>query len=188
MGTGETAGFRCDNNKLTTLVGGPKEVGGSFYCDNNKLTTIEGCPREVGSSFYCYENKLTTLVGAPREVLGNFNCSQNNLTTLEGSPREVRGVFNCSDNNLTSLEGAPREVGGEFYFMNNNFPEYFNRFIKLNSSAFSEQAIIKQILKWQDDYELWKNPQIFVDKFKRMMVDIQEIDLPYIEIKFPEDD
>ena len=133
--------FRCDQNKLTTLEGAPREVGGSFWCDNNNLTTLEGCPREVGGSFWCDNNKLTT------------------------------------------LEGAPREVGGSFYCDNNKLPEYFTRF--LNSNKNSYDPILKEILKWQDEYELWKDPKNFEKKFKWMMEDIQENDLPDIKIKFP---
>ena len=114
-------------------------------------------------------------------VDGYFDFSHNNLTTLEGCPREVGGYFNCMYNKLTTLEGAPR-VGGYFYFTNDNLPEYLIRFVKLNRYS---QPIIKQILKWQDEYELWKNPEIFAEKFKRMMEDIQENDLPDIKIKFP---
>jgi hypothetical protein len=33
-----TGDFICSYNKLTSLDGSPKSVGGGFYCDNNKLT------------------------------------------------------------------------------------------------------------------------------------------------------
>ena len=45
----------CD--KLTSLKGAPKEVGGNFDCSDNKLTSLEGCPKEVGGDFYCDNNK-----------------------------------------------------------------------------------------------------------------------------------
>ncbi len=35
-------------NKLTSLEGAPKEVGGDFVCSKNKLTSLEGAPKEVG--------------------------------------------------------------------------------------------------------------------------------------------
>ena len=114
-----TGYFYCHSNQLTTLEGGPSEVGGYFDCGNNQLTTLEGAPREVGGDFNCYNNQLTTLEGAPREVVGSFNCSYNQLTTLEGGPRSVGGDFNCYNNQLTTLEGSPRSVGGYFSCYNN---------------------------------------------------------------------
>jgi hypothetical protein len=60
-----TGDFHCNNNKLTSLEGGPSKVGESFYCYNNQLTSLEGCPSKVGESFYCSYNKLTSLEGGP---------------------------------------------------------------------------------------------------------------------------
>ena len=52
-------------------------VVGSFYCNNNCLTTLEGGPREVRGHFVCFSNRLTTLEGGPREVGGHFSCHDN---------------------------------------------------------------------------------------------------------------
>ena len=187
--------FYCNRNRLTTLNKAPREVGESFFCQDNKLTSLEGAPNWLGGGFYCCRNNLTTLEGAPNLVGAYFDCKNNYLMNLEGAPKEVRGYFNCDYNNLTSLEGAPREVCGDIFFKKNNLPEYFNRFIELNrpllitGPKWDEYcSIIKQIFKWQDDYELWKNPKIFKEKFKRMMVDIQENDLPHVKIRFPKYD
>jgi len=76
--------FACTHNKLTSLQGGPREVGGDFQCSGNQLTTLQGGPREVGGDFWCYDNELTSLQGGPREVGGNFLCQLNRLTSLEG--------------------------------------------------------------------------------------------------------
>ena len=111
--------FDCNNNRLTTLEGAPKEVGRNFYCSDNKLTTLEGAPNKVGGIFNCSDNKLTTLEGAPNKVGGIFDCYRNELTTLKGAPQEVGGDFDCTDNKLTTLEGAPQKVGGDFYCSNN---------------------------------------------------------------------
>ena len=101
------------------------EVEGGFSCHNNKLTTLQGAPKTVGGVFYCYNNKLTTLQGAPKTVEGSFSCSGNKLTTLQGGPKTVRGDFYCKNNNLTTLQGAPKTVRGDFYPANNpgNFTE-----------------------------------------------------------------
>ena len=150
--------YDCELTILPIKFG---RVNGYFRCDYNKLNTLEGCPSEVGDTFYCHNNNLTTLEGCPRQVSGGFYCYENKLTTLVGAPREVGGYFNCVDNNL---------------------PKYFTLFMELNDWS---QPIIKQILKWQDEYELWKDTKNFEKKFKWMMEDIQENDLPDIKIKFP---
>jgi hypothetical protein len=36
-------------------------VSANFYCYNNRLTTLEGSPREVGGNFDCHNNQLTSL-------------------------------------------------------------------------------------------------------------------------------
>jgi hypothetical protein len=108
--------FDCSRNKLTNLVGSPKEVGRDFNCTWNKLETLEGAPIYVGERFFCQDNKLTSLEGAPKELGRGFNCSGNKLTSLLGGPIYVGKGFDCQDNKLTSLEGAPKEFGEDFYF------------------------------------------------------------------------
>ena len=110
--------FYCNNNQLTSLEGAPQKVGGDFDCDNNQLTSLEGAPKEVGGDFVCNANQLTSLNGAPREVSGYFDCRNNRLISLEGAPKEV-GNFDCSGNQLTSLEGASEQIGGNFYCRQN---------------------------------------------------------------------
>jgi hypothetical protein len=44
--------FLCNNNKLTSLIGGPNEVNGDFYCDNNKLTSLEGLSKKISGNIY----------------------------------------------------------------------------------------------------------------------------------------
>jgi len=106
--------FNCNFNKLTTLEGAPKEVGGDFNCNINQLTTLEGCPLRVGGGFYCSNNQLTDLKFAPEIFGGDFYCPENKLVTLLGSPWKVGGDFNCSNNQLTDLKFAPKIVGGDF--------------------------------------------------------------------------
>lgn len=153
--------FHCDNNKLITLEGAPKWVGRTFYCFDNQLTSLEGAPEEVGGYFNCQHNQLTSLVGAPKWVGGDFNCCVNELTSLVG-PKSVGGDFNCSFNQLTSLKGAPK-LGGDFYcYSNPNLPDLINK--NLDD--------VEYILKWQDEYSIWK-PDGSLDeyKFKEMMQD-----------------
>ena len=105
--------FTCSFNGLTSLKGGPETVDGYIYVGGNKLTTMEGFPKKVGG-IGCAKNNLTTLKGMPGEIDGSFYCSYNNLTTLEGGPKKVGGIFDCSENELITLEGGPKEVGGHF--------------------------------------------------------------------------
>ena len=50
--------FWCSDNRLTSLVEAPREVGRSFFCDNNRLTSLVGAPREVEGYFYCDNNPV----------------------------------------------------------------------------------------------------------------------------------
>lgn len=107
---------------ITSLKGSPKFVKSWFNCSRNNITSLDGGPEEVGD-FICDGNKLTSLKGAPKKVNKDFDCRSNNLTSLEGAPNMVGGNFDCSRNNLTSLEGAPSEVAGDFICFNNNLHE-----------------------------------------------------------------
>ena len=66
--------FDCDNNKLTTLKGAPKEVKRSFYCNKNQLISLEGSPSIVGWGFYCYDNPLKSYKGKPDKIGGKFRA------------------------------------------------------------------------------------------------------------------
>jgi hypothetical protein len=162
-------GFYCENNRLTSLVGAPQEVGGRFYCDHNALTSLEGAPQRVDGDFCCNRNNLTSLVGAPQEVGGGFYCDHNALTSLEGAPQEVKGNFNCYDNDLTSLIGAPQSVGGHFYCDNNpvsreTLKTIFTKMQKGTSylaaveSIWSELTQDDQAMLYADDFK-WVSPE-----------------------------
>ena len=61
---------------------------GDFYCSYNKLTSLAGAPKSVGGYFYCNSNQLTSLAGAPKHVGGEFDCSYNKLNSLAGAPKQ----------------------------------------------------------------------------------------------------
>jgi len=50
--------FTCSRNKLTTLKGCPRYVGGYFGCTHNNLTSLEYCPNFVGGDFICHDNNI----------------------------------------------------------------------------------------------------------------------------------
>jgi hypothetical protein len=82
-------------------------VTGNFVCDDNRLTSLMGCPREVGGDFWCHHNSLTSLEGGPQKVGGNYWCHDNNLTSVAHAPDAIGGYFYCDRNPLENLEGAP---------------------------------------------------------------------------------
>ena len=115
--------FDCSYcNKLTSLKGAPKVVGGGFSCSGcSFLESLEGAPEKVGSDFYCsYCDSLKSLEGAPKEVGGDFYCSRcNSLKSLEGAPEKVPLSFSCNNcQSLKTLEGAPKKVGAIFHCSN----------------------------------------------------------------------
>ena len=107
-------GFCCNYNQLKDLKGAPQKVKGKFECNNNELETLKGAQVEVGTNFDCMFNYLKDLEGAPVRIGGHFICAGNKLTSLKGAPREIKGDFDCEYNKLETLEGAPLKVGGNF--------------------------------------------------------------------------
>ena len=136
-------------------------VSGNFYCDYNKLKTLEGVPKEVGGFFDCANNQLTSLEGSPANV-NAFDCSRNQLTSLRGAPKIIGGYFNCRSNRLTTLEGAPKEVGS-FYYKYNPLPKLL----------YDNEKYIKEIIKWQDEYNIWRDGKLDEFRFGEMMIDIK---------------
>ena len=155
--------FYCQYNQLISLEGAPKIVEGDFYCSRNQLTSLKGSPKWVGRNFYCNNNKLTSLEGAPKQVGSTFFCSGNKLTSLKGAPKEVSS-FDCSGNQLTSLKGAPKRIGGSFNCYDNFLPQLI----------YDNYKYIKEIVKWQDEYNIWRGEKLDEFRFKEMMIDIKE--------------
>jgi len=114
--------LECGELGLTSLPAwfqSIEEVTGTFWCDNNKLTSLEGGPQTVGESFWCEYNQLTSLEGGPQTVGRSFNCCYNHLTSLEGGPQTVGESFWCDNNKLTSLQGLPKKIGVNLWCYNN---------------------------------------------------------------------
>ena len=141
-------------------------VSGGFYCGYNKLTTLEGCPKEVGGDFNCSNNKLKTLKGGPKEVGGDFDCRYNELITIEGAPKEIGGNFNCRHNKLTTLEYMPN-LRGNIYISNNPLPKEIH----------DNKDLIKYIIKYQEEYDIWFDGKLDIPRFNHMISDIKEFDI-----------
>ena len=143
------------------------KVSEHFTCECNHLTTLEGSPKEVGSGFFCNDNKLITLEGGPEKVNSGFICTGNNLVNLIGSPKYVGGDFYCYGNKLISLEGAPKEIGGSFNCRYNLLPQ----------PIYDNYLYIKEIIKWQGEYNIWRGGKLDEFRFGEMMIDIKnEVD------------
>lgn len=105
---------------LTNLTNGYfvwGKVKGLFniaFC--SKLTTLEGGPTEVGKIWVSECNGLTSLKGAPKRVRGNFSANDcKELKTLDTGTETVEGDFDiCYCPKLTNVKGAPKRVWGQF--------------------------------------------------------------------------
>ena len=95
--------FDCGYNKLTSLVGSPKEVNGEFSCNSNKLESLNGSPRKVKSSFLCSYNKLKTLKGGPEIVGGSYGCNDNKLIDVCGFPENFHNIIEMSGNPVSEI-------------------------------------------------------------------------------------
>ena len=69
--------FSCLDMKLTSLIGGPTEVGHAFNARQNKLTSLEGAPVNVGYDFDVRDNPLKSLKGAPKWIDRGFKLDYN---------------------------------------------------------------------------------------------------------------
>ena len=135
-----------------------QRYGITNYTINNGLVDVDA---SVDLSYM----RLTKLPLQFGKVTGNFNCSNNKLTsTLEGAPKTVEGNFNCHSNKLTSLEGAPQSVGGDFYCDNNPLPKEIYTYVEY----------IKEIIKWQDDYNIWRDGKLDPFRFGELIKDIED--------------
>jgi hypothetical protein len=95
--------FHCEDNKLTSLEGSPKQVNISFFCTDNRLKSLEGSPVKILEGFFCYRNELITLKGGPSSVGGTYWCQKNKLITLEGGPDKIDSNFDCSGNPIYEI-------------------------------------------------------------------------------------
>lgn len=96
-------------------------IMGNFDISDCGLTSLMGCPETIDGSFICTNNMLNDLSMGPIHVLRNYDVRQSGLYSLEGAPEKVGGDFDCSYNNLVNLKGAPKLVGGSFYCSNCHF-------------------------------------------------------------------
>jgi hypothetical protein len=79
-----------------------ERVGGAFIVNRMGLTSLEGGPQQVGAGYFAGDNNLENLMHAPELVPGHFSIPNNPLTSLAGWPD--KGVHQCT---LTYSEHLP---------------------------------------------------------------------------------
>ena len=113
-----TGDFRCEENLLTNLIGGPKKAK-NYLCHTNKLTSLEGGPIKIGKEFDCSDNEyLLDLKNCPNQWLWRIDAFNTGITSLEGLPEDINilDIVNCK--NLETLYGGPKKINVSSEFHN----------------------------------------------------------------------
>jgi hypothetical protein len=93
--------FMCAFKNLKSLKNAPHTVTGNFGCYGNLLTSLEGGPQDVGrtemggGTYACSNNNLINFMGAPQQFTGYFvavNEMNEDLMSVDGLPPEARQV------------------------------------------------------------------------------------------------
>jgi hypothetical protein len=170
---GTVAGnFECNNAGLTSFEGAQEVVGLHVWAADNKMQSLIGGPREVGGDFRCSGNPLQSLKGAPLKIGGDFGCLRTKIQDLVGAPRSVGGSFYCRMNPaLASLVGAPESIGGEFRCEFFTIPPGrwgFDGWMKVWREGSPEAAVLISSLLGADvlNQEIQKDPQGMIQRLK----------------------
>ena len=123
----------------------------------NEYKDIDAVCKGYGIKNYTINNGLV-------DVDASVDLSYIRLTKLPLQFGKVTGNFNCGNNKLTSLEGAPQSVGGDFYCDNNPLPKEIYTYVEY----------IKEIIKWQDDYNIWRDGKLDPFRFGELIKDIED--------------
>jgi hypothetical protein len=93
-----TGNFSCAYNKLTSLDGCPKWIGGHFFCHGNKLKSIKG-PLFIGGDFFVDKSiihkldnyyEIDTTLEIP--IIKNYN----NIITLSKRNNNIKSILKNS--------------------------------------------------------------------------------------------
>ena len=121
----------------------------------NEYKNIDAICQRYGITNYTINNGLV-------DVDESVNLSSRKLTKLSLQFGKVTGNFFCDNNQLTTLEGGPKWVEGNFYCVNNPLPK----------EIYTYQKYIKEIIKWQGDYNIWRNGKLDPFRFGELIKDI----------------
>jgi hypothetical protein len=84
-----TTYFRCYQNKLTDLMGGP--IWALHYnCMENELISLKGAPEEIGGNFVASETPIKSLDGFPQII--NGDCYFRYLKGTFFTRKEIEAV------------------------------------------------------------------------------------------------
>jgi hypothetical protein len=90
--------FDISMSGLESLEGCPEKIPLNIVADHNDLTDLVGGPKEVLGTFNLAKNKLTNLLHSPVKV-DELIVYDNPLESLEGFPSEIQAIY--LDNNPT---------------------------------------------------------------------------------------
>lgn len=175
--------FFCNETKLITLDGSPKEVSGSFDCSHNMLTSLEHCPKKVGR-FIASHNILTSLEGCPEYIETDFICYSNELTTLKGIPSEINGNVGFSNNLLTNLNYLPKYINGYLSFEYNNISKidvysYIKGDIYLDNTSLDDSIktlnnnYLRMLFRYGNEYNIYNDNIINNKRFNHFINDFK---------------
>lgn len=141
--------------RITSLVGCPQEVSGSFTINGWDLESLEGGPVSVGKSYTIKDCNLKSLKGSPNKILnGNFSVIRNKLESLRYGPTDISGDYCFDSNNVKSFKHCTDSIGGSFVASNNpieqidHFPYYVGgNSIELDRTLITDIAPILLFLK-----------------------------------------
>jgi hypothetical protein len=109
-------GFHCENNDLTSLRGCPKLVQGSFFCSANYLKSsgLIGGPKEVEGSYGASNCELESLEGIAQKIQESIYLENNRLTSLEFIPKETGNLY-IQNNPIQTLMHFPKKIYGDVH-------------------------------------------------------------------------
>lgn len=143
----------------------PKYVYGSLLHNNCcQLTSLIGSPIEIHGSFNLDRCNISSLDGSPRKITGNFDLERNVLSELKGCPKYVGGDFNIENNRVTTLHELNTDIGGRLLISNNYLPYEMQQYKRFNHIISKEYLMYKL---WMSDGTFNKGRfQIFINDIK----------------------
>jgi hypothetical protein len=114
----------ADHSGITSLVGGPVEVGGDYDVSYTAITSLEGSPKHVGGKYNCSNNKgIKNVVGASERIDGDFVCATGTIKLLPGGPQYVGGsvrLHKVAGNSLSGIDKCFPEIHGNLMIEGND--------------------------------------------------------------------
>jgi len=167
----ENSGVLGNLKKLPLIF---NKVSGGFDCNENKLTTLKGCPKEA-DRFDCSRNPITSFKHSPEKVK-SFSADYTFITSLEGLENihidDFLSVNNCYS--LYTLKGFPKKVS-RFFISGTPINSIYYKFIEdidniHNFNSFD--VIYMDGGSWYISYDNLNRFLRSVDKEDKIMSDV----------------